>query len=272
MSQTPTNDAAVPGMIALILLDAPAKPDADEVIAAARAICPELATELSPVNLPGAIADAPLLFKLGEGLGPVLSIDSPAPIPELTEIAKMSWWWPEAGAAIEGHKAHLVITRMSAGEDDSSDSRFDEAAYVTLLTAALVKVTSARAVFWGPGMKIADPAVFAEMTAILDKDMPPVLLWIDFRLFEGEGETIGMITRGLEAFTGREMEIEPTDNLDAQTMVDRGMSLIAYLVTDGDTVSDGDTMGSNETEIIHVRLEDRKDEPNVFILTVEKAA
>ncbi len=61
-----------------------------------------------------------------------------------------------------------------------------------------------------------------------------------------------MITEGLQAFAGREVQIE-ADQSRAGKLLDNVYGLVAYLLQPGATIGDGDTFGGSAAERITIR-------------------
>jgi hypothetical protein len=81
---------------------------------------------------------------------------------------------------------------------------------------------------------------------------------VDTETFEDErSSTAGVITVGLRAFIGRELELEgPVDQLEQVWMT--SADIAAYLLQEGVTVADQDMFHSEDGESFEVRLLDSR--------------
>jgi hypothetical protein len=101
--------------------------------------------------------------------------------------------------------------------------------------------------------------VFAELSRLAFAPHPdfPTALWVSIHPFRDSASRVGVVTTGLKDFIGREIELDgPAAQLEFVLTTARG--LVAYLLQDGVTMRDGDTIGESASERIPVRLLDSR--------------
>jgi hypothetical protein len=99
-------------------------------------------------------------------------------------------------------------------------------------------------------------AAWPELSALSFASYPnlPISLWVSQHSFSDEKTGgVGVLTQGLAAFVGRELELVAT-GLDLKTLLDRAFGLTTYLVQNGSVLKDGSMFGTSETERIAVNL------------------
>ncbi|MDE2377384.1 DUF4261 domain-containing protein [Bradyrhizobium sp.] len=231
--------------LALVLLEKPVTPDMSAVTRALHARHPELRTEFggredqSPAGSP--------LIRCGDHLVAVMSM--PAPIPEDAGLwSRTTTTWPDGKMVAARHRGHLIVSALGQGEKRLPAARTSTAVVGALIAA----IPECCGVVWDA--KVARPArLWLDMSRQSFAPFPdyPFTLWVDILPFRTE-TGIGAVTMGLSAFAGREIEFE-TEKLTLRAMLDKVAGLAAYLVEHGPVVSDGDTIGSSETERFTVR-------------------
>ena len=175
-----------------------------------------------------------------------------APLPDgwqrLANNAAMHW--PQAEAAFRRHKAHIRVSQFGDGP-----SRLHAARIVTAVVGALVAdVPACSGVLWD--LTVANSSQVAEefsRAAFAPYPDFPSALWVSMHPSRDADSRVVVVTQGLTNFIGRELELDaPATQFKSLLIAARG--LVTYLVQDGITVRDGDTVGASADERIPVRL------------------
>lgn len=172
----------------------------------------------------------------------------PAPVPwsDLEGPCATSLLWKDAAAEVQQHSDHLLLTVRSELEPLAAATLLTQ-----LATAVLAAEPKAIGVYWGDGALVSPKTLFMEMAAELLPD-PPLLLWIDFRVFRGDrGQTQGF-TQGMKAFGHLELETQAAPG-EPSELFDRLVGFVGYLLENGPVVEDGHTIGNTAEEKIQVR-------------------
>ena len=172
----------------------------------------------------------------------------PAAIPwaDLTGPCSAAWYWPQAGAELRDHAAHLLVVFLSADPDRTNASlRF------TRLLAALTDCCKAAGVFWGGGGLVHEPAVFIAAARDSSRQALPLQLWIGYNLRGEEDGTHSLYTSGMEAFGQMEIEIVHSPS-DPKSLYDRIRDVTHYALDRNILFKDGDTVGGSEGERIEI--------------------
>ncbi|MBH5400890.1 DUF4261 domain-containing protein [Bradyrhizobium sp. CNPSo 4010] len=235
--------------ITFVLLDRPVTPDMSAVAKILRARHPDLMTEPNDPGERQVQASSPLL-RCGNRLVAVMPM--PSPIPDDAGLwTRAATIWPEGKAVAVRHRGHLVVSALAKNESPLVAARVTTAV-VGALIAALPECCG---VVWDG--RVARPSgLWQEESSRSFAPFPryPFTLWVDILPFRS-GAKIGMITVGLSAFVGREIEFV-TGELALPALFEKVAGLSAYLIEHGNVVKDGDTIGASSSERIQVRHRD----------------
>jgi hypothetical protein len=189
----------------------------------------------------------PVVFSLEGAEAFVVTLPLPLPGKDMEEAAARSWHWPGASLALEGHRAHAVVTVASPGGTD----RLEQALRLTRVVAAVASTEDATAVYWGSAGLLHDPADFLDEIERAGPDYVPVMLWVSVVPFFVKKRK-HMATQGLKELGRPEIEVDLEAPL-ADRIVEFLPDLIAYLLSSGANIQDGDTVGGSATEKFRVR-------------------
>ncbi|CAN5179289.1 hypothetical protein BH09GEM1_BH09GEM1_46640 [soil metagenome] len=162
-------------------------------------------------------------------------------------LADAARWWTES-ALIRNHTAVVTVTAAS-----DTMPAIELAHLHVQATAALVDVASAVGattfgVFWN-GERLY-PAEFVQAHATTN---PALGLPVGFHVAT-PGFATSIYTSGLPALGLKNIEAESTDDPAVSAPMVQNMAL--YLITNGDVIHDGDTVGYSRTQKIRVRETD----------------
>jgi len=192
----------------------------------------------------------------------VMAMPMPLPkeewkLPVLRVLAQ----WVEGSAVFSAHKAHLVVTTLAEPSDRLLSARSIAAA----VGAMIAVVPGCRAVLWANLVAhSAETWEAVSRDAFAPYPVFPYPLWVSLHPFK-EGEKIGLISFGLMAFVGREIELEPCNMTPAGAMK-KAAALAVYLMQNGPVLKDGETFGATPTERILVRHVQSKRVPGLPVL------
>ncbi len=228
--------------MAIILLDGPAKIDTSDVVSALRARYPD-----KPFALFGGIPSKVPFVQCGREMVALLSIDAPAPEGWQQLAGRARVHWPDAAIICQRHRAHIIVSAMRP-----HGNRVEIARIITAVTGAVAaSIPGSTAVVWDS--QVVYPArsyIESGPNAFAPYPCYPCSLWMGFHPFQENG-LVGLLTHGLRAFVGREIEVPPS-RAGTRYIVERAVGLATYLVERGDVVRDGDTVGISQSERIKV--------------------
>ena len=128
-------------------------------------------------------------------------------------------------------------------------SPIEKAIRLSQLSCAAASVTDAVGIFWGPGRLVHKPVDFQDQARQMGVDDLPLFLWVDFRLGQTEGGSVGLFTTGLRSPGGiEEIEVASFDG-QPQELVSHAYNIAHYLLTSSKAVNDGQTIGVSEEQM-----------------------
>jgi hypothetical protein len=152
-------------------------------------------------------AGDPLVIQLDGRLYAVLIVDRPVPDGAIEAAAGQAYWWPEAPAAASRQAAHIIVAPFAASADAPTPERVVIARALTEISAVLAAMLPASlALYWSASAMLQPVAALPAFAG----DAWPFSLWLDLRLVSGSDAATGIAVRGLEAFVGRDLVMEPT--------------------------------------------------------------
>jgi hypothetical protein len=247
--------------LAFVLLEHFVTPDMQAVAEAIRSRHPGTLVSLPEPHG----ASSPIIVCAGE-IVVVMSMPAPGPRDDVA-VSMASATWPEARAAFDRHRAHLILSNMSKRQDSLQMARVATAVVGGLIAA----VPGCIGVLWGG--RVAHPAErWLEMSQAAFNPYPdfPFMLWIGIRRFRDQS-TIGAVTYGLSSFVGREIEFEG-NGMDSASIVTKVAGLAVYLIERGSVIPDGNTFGADQTERIKVHHATSRRFADMPILLVSSSA
>ncbi len=223
-------------LLSVVALDTPSLPRQQEML--------ETLASLSGAAVnPKAVEakESSLVFLFGGNRAAVALVPSPIPWSNLEGPCEIAWWWPEAGAKMQGHNSHIAMALV--GENDDAVRR---SIALTHLTAAVAAHVDAAGIYWG-GALVHDPQVFLEEARSASSENVPLHLWIDFRIEQNDDGTLRLFTTGMKALDKMEIEI-PCSRHEPKKLFDFAYSIASYLLSRGAEIRDGHTIGCCEDE------------------------
>jgi hypothetical protein len=185
----------------------------------------------------------------------VVLMAEPMPSEAYDVAASGSIVWRDAKATLAANTAHVVVATML--DANSHQEALASAFAVTVVTAAIIRLTNATGVVFNPALTAFPAQDFHDMAVELaQKRMIPEMLWVSLDFIRGEKTAsgkpkIGISTTGLLPFIGREIEFMPVAWPPGQ-VAQRVLSLAQYLILNGPVINNGDTVGNTPSEELQV--------------------
>jgi hypothetical protein len=245
-------EKTMPNPAAAVLLDRPIRIDIAKLVQALIERHPDISPDQSPVPLSDAIAvpDSTVLLKFSGQIIALIKFNAPLPASNWQPAARRALYWPEAASVCQHHRAYIVVSAMGEG-----DNTLAVAQAMTAVAGALAATHPAcSAVLWST-TAVNSAKVWAEYARRAFASYPeyPMVLWVSVQGLRDKARSrTGMITQGLQAFAGCEVQIE-ADQSRAGELLDNVYGLVAYLLQPGATIGDGDTFGGSAAERITIR-------------------
>jgi hypothetical protein len=231
--------------LAFVLLDSPALPPADGLIARLRQRSERAYRLQSPETKAGG-AMPTVTFRMEDDEALVALMDLPVPWSDL-EGPVANALWSKAKEVCLKHKAHLVVALRGETED-----LVGQHLRLTDLVAAAVAETNATAVYWGAARLVHPGGVFRELATLAERNALPLHLWIDVQVWRTEGGGRMIVTNGLKEFGLPEIE-GASGSLQPKVLRDKVFNTAHYLLDQGTVPKDGETIGFDPQERIPVR-------------------
>jgi hypothetical protein len=186
------------------------------------------------------VHDGTLSFQAAGEIGAIALMPAPYPWSDLEGPCETSWMWPEETPAttVRAAKTHLLIT-VIGGTDDGISRRL----LLTQMAADVAASGDVLGIYWPEATLVHFPPVFIEMAKSASDEAPPLLLWIDFRVFANEDGTMGLFTTGMQSIGHMELEI-PRITMQPGELREWAMNIAAYLLDNGPVLKDGNTIGA----------------------------
>jgi hypothetical protein len=184
----------------------------------------------------------------------VMFVDSPVPQGTFDRSIRLNWMWEGVGRAVKAHRSHVVISTLNSYE--GHDDLLKAAAAVSRVAWVLAGQASVTAVYWESADLLVPSSMFREDVHNLEPDRVPASCWVQFFGFPGPKGEVGITTKGLLPFIGRELELVPKA-LPQRTMLMKAYGIAQWLILQGLLVKDGDTCGASAEEIMRVAYKDK---------------
>ncbi len=231
----------MPLALSFILLSEQAEPSESNIQGFVAASWPGL----PPVNNYSA-SEGSITFDIGGTQVALGIVPAPFPWSDLEGPCATSILWKDAENTVKAHKAHIIVTVRGELEP------IELSKILTQVTAATMHATAtALGVYWGNATLLVPKAIFNDFAVeILPNDLP-LPIWVDFRVGSNENGRSSGFTTGMIALGHMEFE---TDNCPESPgeLRERFLTLCGYLLENGPVIRDGNTVGANAEEKIHV--------------------
>ncbi len=228
-------------LIGMVALNSPSFPEASVIITTFSQRCPDPSAE-DNVNE----KDDMFTFGLGGNRVAIFLMPAPIPWPDLEGPCATAWWWPDATEKMKAHVAHVIVALMGG-----AGNAIQRHIHLTHLVAAVAANADAAGVYWGAGTVVHEPQVFQSQSVELSADKIDPQLWIDMRLEQNDDGSYRYFTTGMQSLGHLEIEIDRVTR-EATEIFEFCYSIIVYLLTSGETIKPGETLGRSAGEKIKV--------------------
>ncbi|MBK1792247.1 DUF4261 domain-containing protein [Persicirhabdus sediminis] len=231
--------------LAFILLDQTEMPSAESIVSNFKDFA--ITGEKLSYDKEGSSDDI-LVVQL-EGIGPVFIALKKAAIPhgEAENAFQYSLSSFREGAEIKAHKAHLIVTLM--GVQDGNNERDVMSAFTSLL-ASVNKSSHSVGVYWGNAGATHTPDFFNLLAAEKDQ-LSRIMLWTGISRAPEENNRISYLTLGMNQLALPDLYLICKVD-DASEGMGRLFDLLDYVITRGEAIPDGDTVGEDDEQRIPV--------------------
>lgn len=249
--------------LAFILLSKAQLPEGEAVAQAFR----EFAAPDETIQVEAdASADDPedrgLSLKLGTGEeGMVVVMPMAIPGGEAEQYAMFSLSTIGKGWEPPPYNAHLVVMLYASGKTSPAE----RIARFTSVLAAVTKASPAVGVYWGSAGATHDSEFFTSVAA--DHDMR-MLIWSGVSVARQEDGRLSLLSTGMEQF-GLPNLLLISGETPAGEALPFMYDLLSYVVTRGEAVPEGDTVGWTEEQRLPVRYVESPVDPEKKVFCVE---
>ncbi|MEM6679159.1 MAG: hypothetical protein AAF675_14940 [Pseudomonadota bacterium] len=205
-----------PRLEAYVLLNGPWKPDAGEFATVLEARYPGIGRVRG--DAPEEGSGMPTVFTVDGAAVQVSMVGAPYP-PEQLEPPMRLLEHVDTEEVARAHVAYMMISTEWTASDDPDDAGENAemaaayAALLTLVTATVAEEAPALAAFWTESWRFVSIDEIKEAAAAVMRGEPPLSLWYALAEVKGAraggGDMRGMMSFGLRAFCGREIEVAP---------------------------------------------------------------
>jgi len=248
--------------IAFVLLSAPALPKGEDVERAFAAYAAKGETlRLSPRKPKKPDGETLEFDTEGDGYAVVALMPAPVPNHEADKAARYSLSALGGRWKLPLHKAHLVVVAQGAGSTLESLSAF------TSILAAVVEASPAVGIYCGNAGASHDPKFFRELARQHDA-RSRLPLWSGVSIAREADGRLSLLSLGMKQLELPDLLlVAPSGKADeALPML---YDLLAYIVSRGRPLPDGDTVGRTAAEKLPVRYVPSPVDPKVKVWRVE---
>ena len=215
-------------------------------------------------ELPGGIArhttgggdtgrpESPLLAVDAQGVT-ILVAPLDVPVPDGAALAACHpLWWTDP-SPVETHTNHVVVTAYrEPGEVVDHDRALHEAVMLSMIATIVLGLPGAVGLLYGAaGITFPAEPYCQLVSESLDQGRLPVEAWVSVWLVADDDDRPAAYTVGLEAFGHADLVIEKSEREPPEIFA-LLMSLAAHMVTSGDRLLPGATVGPTEDERFEV--------------------
>lgn len=191
--------------------------------------------------------DHTVTFTIDGSMGFISFMPAPYPWEDLEGPCMTSWLWKEAKEDLKNHKKHIIISWLAKNKEPAEICKI-----VSQITASVLEEVNGIGVYWSSACLVNKKDVFCNMVYDINEMGLPLFLWIDFRIEKHTSGELNVITYGLDKFNLMELEIIKSTK-SFEELIDFSLSIVRYLIANGNVINDGDTLGEDENQRIIAR-------------------
>ncbi|ABC27518.1 conserved hypothetical protein [Hahella chejuensis KCTC 2396] len=259
-NQTANQNPAFPGAIQMMLLASPFTLSVTELEAYLRE---ELDNQSVTVQGSENAEDGYVITWGGMAFA-VMVIDKPIPADTFNVALRTSHRLKNGEQLIKDHKAHLIISPLNTTDDQL------RAIYSALRVMTIADLLAQRAkplaFYWSNSEVLADNEQFAQAVRVageamekFNSDVPNALYGLPTTYLAGirilsskDKNMFGAITKGLDALTGFEIQIDPFQCKPSE-VAKHLYSMVGYILANGPVFSEGNTIGIERDKQFRMR-------------------
>lgn len=202
------------------------------------------------------------ILTVGDFLCAIALMPAPVPNGEAVQRAKGNYYCPNAVAAAEAHKAHLMVTVMN----QAPNSEVDGMRLYSKIVSGCLNQANATAVYTSGTVYTAD---FYQKIAkqYLPKNEIPIMIWVYIGFGKNE-QGNQLYTSGMAKFGKDEMEIL-NSRVDMATLHASLSSMCAYIISSGLVLKDGETIGFSAEQKWNISRSPSVYAPSEFSLQID---
>ncbi len=171
-------------------------------------------------------------------------LKNPAPDELIKDLCTKAWYWQQACDETSKHRAQAVVGVMQSSLD-----KLDTRLLLTYAVAAAMD-DNAIASYWLASLQSRE--AFFRQSARISRDVPPIWLWVNFRVSNDVEKGISFSTSGMDQLGLREIEAKDVNRPGKDVFVLlHGMA--QYLASKGPIIKDGETIGDSPRLNIRVQ-------------------
>ena len=226
---------------AFVLLSRPELPNADAVVRSFAS----LSNQTLRSSEAGDVPDTEVLkFEIDDDSDAlVMLLPIPVPNGEADEAARFSLSSFSTGWTLPPHAAHLVVTLQS--ETPQRESMLT----LTALLAAVAEASSAVGIYWGNAGATHDPEFFINV-ARDDDDDAKIMLWTGISFAQEPDGRLSLLSLGMRQLGLPDMWVVAAKESEPLPWL---LDMLNYVVSRGEPLPDGDTVGRTADEKLPVR-------------------
>ena len=191
-----------------------------------------------------ADGDKVILLRMRGGTVMLGLIDAPLPKGQIDDLCSSAWYWRLACEATTSHRAHIFASVL-----DTDLNKLEASLLLTDVVAALMD-SNAIASYWGASLQSREAVL--RQSARISRELPPVWLWINFRVTNDVEKGLSLSTQGMQEFDLREIEAKDV-NRPGREVFGLIVGMAQYLISKGPVIKDGESIGDSPALNIRVR-------------------
>lgn len=184
-----------------------------------------------------------ILWKIDDITVSVNLVSAPLPNEEAEIYAGNNYLWPDAVEVTKKHNAHIMIAALGSGQ-----SAIEIGELFVKICCCFLKQENALGIYTSG--TVFQPKFYIHVANMMRKGSLPLFNWIFFGLYPSE-EKCNAYTYGMAAFGKDEMEVVQSD-IDPQELRDLLFNISYYILSEGTTLKDGQTIGFSENQKLKI--------------------
>ena len=189
--------------------------------------------------------DAPLVLEHDGMMLAIMHIDAPVPNNEAVLNAQSNYFWPQAVAVTEKHKAHLIVSVL--GREHTA---YDASIMFTKLCDSCLALPNSLGV--NAFGTVYEPKMYRDVAKMIDEGETPTPILAYIGVYSTpEGSCA--YTFGLTSYNKQEIEVvNSKQSLDA--VYDMLYGIVGYVIAYDVILQDGETIGFSEEQKLPITL------------------